>query len=109
MQFDLESIQVALRKFATDRDWNRFHTPKNLSTAIMVEAAELAEIFQWDSGAESSNPGSIDRDRATDEIADVLIYLIRIADVLDIELYPAVLRKLEKNEQKHPVYQERLL
>jgi NTP pyrophosphatase (non-canonical NTP hydrolase) len=75
----------------------------------MVEAAELAEIFQWDSGDESKKPSPVDRDRAVDEIADVLIYLIRIADVLDIALYPAVLRKLEKNEQKYPVYQERLL
>jgi len=109
MLFDLENIQSVLRKFATDRDWDRFHTPKNLSTALMVEAAELAEIFQWDTGPESAKPTVVDRDRAADEIADVLIYLVRIADVLEIALYPAVLRKIEKNAEKHPVYQERLL
>ncbi len=106
--FDLEAVQNELRKFAKDRDWERFHTPKNLSTAIMVEAAELAEIFQWDESRESTKPTELDRGRVTDEIADVLIYLIRIADVMDIALYPAVLQKIEKNREKHPTYQTSL-
>lgn len=106
--FDLEEVQGQLRKFARDRDWDRFHTPKNLSTAIMVEAAELAEIFQWDESRESMAPTESDRDRAIDEIADVMIYLIRIADVMDIALYSAVLQKIQKNEGKYPAYQTSL-
>lgn len=102
-------LQGDLREFARERDWERFHTPKNLTTALMVEAGELAEVFQWDSGKESMHPPSVDLERVADEVADVLIYAARLTDVLGIDIAKAVTLKMEKNAVKYPVYQERLL
>jgi dCTP diphosphatase len=106
--FDWKGLQKKLRAFAKERDWERFHTPKNLSTALMVEAGELAEVFQWDSGSESFSPTDADRERIADEVADVIIYAARLTDVLDIDIEHAVSVKIEKNREKYPVYQERL-
>ena len=102
-KMDLEKIKEIIRKFANDRDWNKFHTPKNLSMALSVEASELVEIFQWLSQEESKNINSKDIQNVKDEVADILIYLIRITDKLDIDLEEAVLEKIKKNSDKYPV------
>lgn len=101
---DIQALQQALRTFAAERHWQPFHTPKNLSTALMVEAAELAEIFQWmtpeQSAAASSDANT--KERISDEIADVLLYLLQIADHTGVDVEAAVRAKLVKNAVKHP-------
>jgi len=101
---DLSSLQKTLRQFAAERDWERFHTPKNLATALMVEAAELAEIFQWMTPDQSVEAASdkVEQERIGEEVADVLLYLLQLADHCRIDLKRAVGRKLMKNAQKHP-------
>ena len=101
---DIEGLQATLRRFATERDWEQFHTPKNLATALMVEAAELAEIFQWMTPDESREAAG---DPATkqhigEELADVLLYLLQLADQAGIDLRQAVSDKLVRNAQKYP-------
>ena len=101
---DVTGLTEALRVFALERDWERFHSPKNLAMALSVEASELVEIFQW-STEEQSIAVMDDEDRrqaAADEIADVLIYATRIADRLGIDVADAVAQKLRKNAEKHP-------
>jgi len=101
---DLNALQATLRQFADDRDWHQFHTPKNLATALMVEAAELAEIFQWMTPEQSLNAhrDPAQHEHISDELADVLLYLLQIADKTGIDLNRAVSRKLVKNAEKHP-------
>lgn len=102
---DIQALQQNLRDFAAARNWKQFHTPKNLSTALMVEAAELAEIFQWMT-AEESQAAQLDpvmKEHIADEVADVLLYLLQVADQCAIDLTGAVARKLVKNAIKHPV------
>lgn len=91
-----------LRRFADERDWDQFHAPKNLAMALIVEAAELAEEFQWLSPAESAEPDEERRQRIEAEMADVLIYLVRLADKLDVDLPAAVSAKIAENEFKYP-------
>ncbi len=100
---DLEKIKKIITEFASERNWDKYHTPKNLSMALSVEASELVEIFQWLTQEESKNIDSKDIQSVKDEIADILIYLIRIADKLDIDLEKAVLEKIKKNGEKYPV------
>lgn len=102
--FDVDAVAQRLREFAAARDWEQFHSPKNLTTAIVVEAAELAEIFQWRT-LEESEPGALDaetRARIADEVADVLIYLTRLADLVGIDPADAVDRKIAVNEERFP-------
>jgi NTP pyrophosphatase (non-canonical NTP hydrolase) len=102
---DLQALQHSLRDFAAARQWQPFHTPKNLSTALMVEAAELAEIFQWMT-VEESQAAPLDpamKERIADEVADVLLYLLQLADHCAIDVPTAVASKLVKNAVKHPV------
>lgn len=101
---DIEALQNTLRTFAAERDWQPFHTPKNLSTALIVEAAELAEIFQWMTPEQSASAhtDAVVREQIADEVADVLLYLIQIADHTKVDLKRAVGRKLVKNAKKHP-------
>ncbi len=99
---DLTEIQQALRQFAADRDWDQFHSPKNLAMALSVEAAELLEHFQWLTEAQSADLDDQTRDQVRDEIADVQVYLIRLADKLNINILEAVSQKMEKNKQKYP-------
>lgn len=105
MPIDLDDLQARLRTFAGERDWQPFHTPKNLSMALMVEAAELAEIFQWmtpeQSLAARDDPALVEP--IADEVADVLLYLLQVADHAGVDLHAAVERKLVKNAAKHPV------
>ena len=101
---DIAEIQSRLRNFAAERDWERYHSPKNLSMALAVEASELMEIFQW-VGAEESrkvveHPDTIDQVGA--EIADVCIYAIRLADVIGVDLDASIDRKIEQNNKKYP-------
>jgi len=100
LRFD--GLQRLLREFARERDWEQFHSPKNLAMALAVEAAELLEIFQWLDEAASGSLPDADLDRAAQEIADVQIYLARIADVLGIDIAAAVAAKLEINRRKYP-------
>jgi NTP pyrophosphatase (non-canonical NTP hydrolase) len=100
---DLKALQTTLREFAAEREWQPFHTPKNLAMALMVEAAELAEIFQWMTPEQSQAARSdlVLQERVGDEVADVLLYLVQIADHTGIDLKRAVGRKLVKNSKKH--------
>ena len=101
---DLEAVQTRLREFAAARDWEKFHTPKNLSAALSVEAAEIVELFQWLTPEESQSLGSTPEGRAAleDEIADVMIYLARLADVTGIDIGRAVEAKITRNETRFP-------
>jgi len=99
----LTRLRDRLRAFAAARDWEQFHAPKNLAIALSVEAAELLEHFQWVS-EEGSRAMPADKLAAIDEeVADVFLYLIRLADVLQIDLVRAAERKIERNAQKYPV------
>jgi NTP pyrophosphatase (non-canonical NTP hydrolase) len=99
---DLADLQDRLRAFVAERDWDQFHSPKNLSMALSVEAAELVEIFQWLTEAESSALDDDRQSRVEAELADILVYLVRIADRLEVDLLQAATRKLEENARKYP-------
>jgi len=96
-------MKLRIRQFALDRDWPRYHTPKNLAMAMIVEAAELVEQFQWLTPEESHALSVQKHEAVRQEIADVLIYLTRLADILDIDLLEAAAAKLEINARKYPV------
>ena len=98
----LEALRDRLREFARERDWDQFHTPKNLSMALIAEAAELVEHFQWVEGDKSHLLEEKVRPAVEEEIADILIYLVRIADKLSIDLYRAAERKIAINARKYP-------
>ena len=100
---NLDSLKLALRDFAAARDWQPYHTPKNLAMAMIVEAAELVEHFQWATPEESRQPSPERLAAVRDEVADTLIYLVELADVLDIDLIAAARDKIVKNAIKHPV------
>lgn len=101
---NLGELQAQLRHFAAERDWQPFHTPKNLSTALMVEAAELAQIFQWQTPEESklAHEDAAAKQRIGEEVADVLLYLLQVADHCQIDVAQAVGDKLKKNAVKYP-------
>lgn len=99
---ELEDIKQKVRTFAEDRDWDQFHSPKNLAMALSVEVSELLEIFQWLSIEQSAALTEDVRARAADEIADVQVYLVQLADKLGIDIASAVEVKMQKNEQKYP-------
>ena len=101
---NIQEIQKRLRKFAVDRDWEKFHSPKNLTMALSVEVAELVEIFQW------SNSGGLDeienpdiRKNIEEELADIFIYLLKISDKLHLDIEKTIYQKIEKNENKYPI------
>lgn len=100
---DLTALRDALRAFAAERHWQAFHTPKNLSMALIKEAAEIVEHFQWQTAEESLalTPGQ--QAAVGEEIADVLMYLVQLADVLNIDPLAAAREKIIKNGQKYPV------
>lgn len=104
---NLTDLRDALRRFAAERDWEQFHTPKNLAMALSVEAAELLEHFQWstDSVPVGFTPKALQE--VGDEAADVLLYLVRLADKLEIDLLRAAAAKIEKNAKKYPVEKAR--
>jgi dCTP diphosphatase len=98
----LDELRAALRQFAADRDWDQFHSPKNLAMALSVEAAELLELFQWISEADSTTLAPDRKAKAQEEIADVFLYLIRLADKLDIDLGAAAAEKIALNAARYP-------
>jgi len=102
---NIKKIQKRLRDFAKERSWDQFHSPKNLSMALAAEAAELLEIFQWLTEAQSKDIVKYEKEMALvkQEIADVFIYLVRLADKLGIDIEKAVFDKIEMNENKYPV------
>ena len=99
---DLDSLRDALREFAAARDWPQYHTPKNLSMALIKEAAEIVEHFQWVTAEESRQLTPQQKAEVADEIADVLMYLVRLADVLAIDPLDAARQKIIKNAVKYP-------
>ena len=99
---ELESLREQLRDFAAERDWDRFHSPKNLAMALAVEAGELLETFQWLTEDETRSLAPETLAAASDEVADVLLYLIRLSDKLGIDMIAAANRKLLANAGKYP-------
>ena len=97
---NIKEIQNKLEKFAEDRDWNQFHSPKNLVMALTSEVGELNDLFQWLTEDQSNN---VDKDEIRQEIADIFIYLLRLSDKLDINLEEAIKEKIEINANKYPV------
>ncbi|MER5614081.1 nucleotide pyrophosphohydrolase [Streptomyces sp. NPDC002215] len=103
-ELDMQTLQRRLAAFAAARDWERYHTPKNLASALSVEAAELVEIFQWLTPEESARvmerPGTAHR--VADEVADVLAYLLQFCEVLGIDALAALSEKIDRNESRFP-------
>ena len=104
---ELEDLRDKLREFADARDWNQFHSPKNLAMALSVEASELLEVFQWLTEEQSREAAPEVRERAADEIADVLIYLVQMSHRLGIDPIAAAHAKIGKNALKYPVEKSR--
>lgn len=99
----LEDVRQRAAKFTNDRDWQQFQSPKNLSMALSVEVSELLEHFQWLTQTESKNLNEETLAAVKDEIADVQLYLVRLADELNIDIIQAVADKADKNELKYPL------
>lgn len=99
----LSDLRDELRRFAIERDWDQYHSPKNLAAALCVEAAELLEHFQWCTDAESKSLPSEHLAKVREEIADVLLYLVRLADKLNVDLLDAAANKIAVNARKYPV------
>ena len=99
---EIEKIKLRLRHFAEERDWDQFHSPKNLAMALIVEAAELVEHFQWLTEEQSKTLPSDKLAEVEQEIADIQIYLIRLADKLGVDMEKVVNAKIKLNEKKYP-------
>lgn len=100
---EIEALQAALRRFAQERDWEQFHTPKNLATSLSIEAAEVLEHFQWLTDEQSGRLDDLQRTEVGHEIADVFLYLLQLADSLGIDPVAAARDKLEINAARYPV------
>lgn len=103
MADSLNELRSRINFFVKERDWDQFHSPKNLSMAMIVEAAELVEHFQWDTLEESRQLDDKKREQVGQELADTFVYLLRIAEVTGIDLIEAANRKIDLNAQKYPV------
>jgi NTP pyrophosphatase (non-canonical NTP hydrolase) len=99
----VEGLRQRLLQFAQARDWLQFHSPKNLASALVVEAGELLEPFQWLGDEESRNLPADKRDEVAAEMADVFIYLLQLSSALGVDLVQAAQRKIDRNEQRYPV------
>ena len=104
---DLTRLREIIRAFVDERDWDQFHTPKNLASALSVEAAELLEHFQWLQHGRIDELGADKLVQVRHEMADVLVYLVRLADKLDVDLFDAVQEKMVLNREKYPAEQVR--
>ena len=104
MPDSIENLTNALRHFARERDWEQFHAPKNLAIALMVEAAEVAEHFQWSTPAEDAELTEERRQAIALELGDTLLYLARLADVLGIDMIEAAATKMRINAERYPVH-----
>jgi NTP pyrophosphatase (non-canonical NTP hydrolase) len=102
MTDEMEQLKQRLRDFAAARDWEQFHSPKNLSMALIAEAAELVEHFQWLTEKQSSELTGEKLLEVEQEVADIQIYLVRIADKLNIDVLDAVQKKIALNESRYP-------
>lgn len=99
---DFVQLREIIQIFVAERDWDQFHTPKNLSSALCVEAAELLEHFQWLKTGDKNELNEMQFEQIRHEMADVLVYLIRLADKLDVDLIGAVIEKMAINRAKYP-------
>ncbi len=99
---ELAQLRAIVRGFVDERDWDQFHTPKNLASALSVEAAELLEHFQWLQHGRIEELGDARLAEVRHEMADVLVYLVRLADKLDVDLFAAVQDKMVLNREKYP-------
>lgn len=102
-QDSLQHLRLRINQFVNERDWAQFHTPKNLAMAMIVEAAELVEHFQWDTPDESQQLNDKKREAVSHELADTFVYLLRIAEILNIDLIDAANKKIDLNALKYPV------
>ena len=103
MTDSLQDLRKQINAFVTERNWAQFHTPKNLAMAMIVEAAELVEHFQWDTPQESQQLTPEKREAVAHELADTFVYLLRLAEVLEIDLIEATNVKIKLNALKYPV------
>ena len=102
MADSVQELMGRINAFVEERDWAQFHTPKNLAMAMIVEAAELVEQFQWDTPQESQQLSPEKREAVSHELADTFVYLLRIAEVLNIDLIAAANHKIDLNARKYP-------
>ena len=101
---DMKKIEGIIKEFSTQRDWEKFHNPKNLSMALSVEASELVEIFQWLDFEQAANLTQEKREHTREEIADIAVYLIRLCMHFKIDLEEAIIDKMKLNEKKYPLF-----
>jgi len=103
-ELNLEDLAGRLKRFADARDWEKFHTPKNLAMALSVEVSELVEIFQWMTAEESANVMSDQKsaDAVKDELADIALYLVRLSAILNVDLLAEANAKIDRNEKRFP-------
>lgn len=99
---DIDELKKEVKKFRDKRDWEKYHTPKNLALSISIEASELLELFQW----KEDSLEKIEKKEIEEEMADVMIYLLALAEKTNTELDKAVMDKLEKNREKYPPEEE---
>jgi NTP pyrophosphatase (non-canonical NTP hydrolase) len=98
----LQNLKKTVENFVKDRDWEKYHTARNLAESISIEASELLELFQWSLSEEELSPGSMKLSRLEEELADVLVYCLSLANSAKIDVTIAILSKMKKNEQKYP-------
>ena len=103
-ELNFEDLAVRLKVFADARDWEKFHTPKNLAMALSVEVSELSEIFQWMTAEESANVMKDQKsaDAVKDELADIALYLVRLSSILKVDLLAEANAKIDRNEKRFP-------
>jgi len=103
-ELNFEDLAVRLKKFADARDWEKFHTPKNLAMALSVEVSELSEIFQWMTAEESANVMKDQKsaEAVKDELADIALYLVRLSSILKVDLLAEANAKIDRNEKRFP-------
>lgn len=101
---DISALEVELQKFADDRDWQKYHSPKNLAMALTGEVGELVELFQWVTEGDSKNVAKnpMTATAVREELADVFLYLVRLSSILGVDMNEAISNKLAKNAQKYP-------
>lgn len=104
-EISIDELRSSVQKFITERDWDRYHTPKNLSMSIAIEVAELMEHFQWVTSAQSLEmlQDNHTRSQVVDELSDILIYCISLVNKIDIDIGSAILDKIRRNELRYPV------
>ncbi len=107
IEVSIQSLTLRLREFAEARDWDQFHSPRNLASALIVEAGEVLEHFQWLTDAASVKLDPARREQIALELADVLLYLIRLADKLEVDVLAAANRKMDLNAEKYPIDKSR--